>query len=611
MKTIKLSLFLLCLFSNLLSQNETSKWYFGKYAALDFMTVPPTTLNNSAMIQGAGCSSIADETGNLLFYTDGVTIWNKQHVVMANATGLQSYNIYCQSPLIVKQPGSQSIYYVFSVGSALMYSVVDMSLAAGMGSVTTKSVSINSPSTNKLCGAKHCNGSDIWIISHDAGNNNFRANLLNSAGLNTVAVISGVGTTYTNSNFAIGNIKISPNGKKLGVAIHKINMGSFEIYDFNSLSGVVSTSLSLGSNFSSVYGCEFSPDGSKFYGSSLGGPLLYQWNLCAGSNSAIIASQDTISNTAFTFAGLQLASNGKIYVSEPGNQFLGVINDPNNPGNICNYFSNGQSVGTGTCGYGLPNFISSTLKTPFTFTNSYTCNTVSFTSSYFPGPATCSAASDPINAIEWFFGDSPSGASNTSTLSNPVHQYPIAGTYKVKLVIHAGTCVADTIINYVKITAPPTLSLSGNFTLCPGATATITASGASSYSWSNNGTSASVVLSPSATTVYSVTGSYVNTTCTSTKTLSVVRATCVGLPANELNEFEIKLFPNPFQNKLSVSTIEKLNISIYNTTGKLLDVFTFNEGTTALDLSNYSCGIYFLQIETRNAYFYSKIIKLE
>ncbi|MBX3165278.1 MAG: hypothetical protein KF900_12450 [Bacteroidetes bacterium] len=62
------------------AQNENTKWYFGNHVALDFMTNPPIVLNNSQMNTSEGCSSIADAAGNLLFYTDGVTVWNKQHL---------------------------------------------------------------------------------------------------------------------------------------------------------------------------------------------------------------------------------------------------------------------------------------------------------------------------------------------------------------------------------------------------------------------------------------------------------------------------------------------------------------------------------------------------
>src|SRR6185436_4851256 len=96
---------------NLLAQNETQKWYFGNKAGLDFSTNPPTVLTNGMMTTGEGCSSIANSAGNLLFYTDGITIWNQNHTPMANGTGLFGSSSTSQSGVIVKKPGSANIYY--------------------------------------------------------------------------------------------------------------------------------------------------------------------------------------------------------------------------------------------------------------------------------------------------------------------------------------------------------------------------------------------------------------------------------------------------------------------------------------------------------------------
>ncbi len=71
-------------------QKQANIWYFGQYAGLDFNTTPPTILANGQLNTNEGCSSIADPiSGNLLFYTDGVTVWNQQHAIMSNGAGLK------------------------------------------------------------------------------------------------------------------------------------------------------------------------------------------------------------------------------------------------------------------------------------------------------------------------------------------------------------------------------------------------------------------------------------------------------------------------------------------------------------------------------------------
>jgi len=125
------------------SQNEATKWYFGYHAGLDFMTNPPTIITTGTLYTTEGCASIADAAGNTLFYTDGITVYNKNNLMMANGDTLFGDGSTTQSGIIVKQPGNTNIYYVFTqddVGgpNGFCYSIVDMNLAAGMGSELLK-----------------------------------------------------------------------------------------------------------------------------------------------------------------------------------------------------------------------------------------------------------------------------------------------------------------------------------------------------------------------------------------------------------------------------------------------------------------------------------------
>ena len=206
--------------SSALGQNETSKWYFGNGAGLDFMTNPPTVITTNSLTEPAGCASAADANGNLLFYTNGNVIYDQTNATMANGSGLSGNNAASQSALIVKQPNSSSLYYVFTLGQANFcsfdYSIVDMSLASGNGSVTVKNVLLNSKEDEKLSAARHCNGTDFWIIAHSTAGNSYCAYLLSAAGLNTIAVVSSIGYSLYGFNGGLyGYMKVSPNGKKL------------------------------------------------------------------------------------------------------------------------------------------------------------------------------------------------------------------------------------------------------------------------------------------------------------------------------------------------------------------------------------------------------------
>ncbi len=483
------------------AQNEGAKWYFHAAAGLDFMTSPPTNIVNSAMGAATsfneGTSSIADANGNLLFYTDGLTIWNKANNIMANGSGLLGHVSTSQAALIVKQPGNASIYFVFTqdeavglVPDGLRYSTVDMSLAAGMGSVTVKNTLLFAANTEKLCGVRHCNGIDVWVLSHDYPGTGFRANLVTALGVNPVPVISSIGTNIALASNTQGCLKASPSGKKLGLGIQSLSAGgaytgAFELYDFDNATGVVSNSLSLGTNFLTAYGCEFSPDGTKFYGAPRNGSEIYQWNLCAGSNSAIVASQYT--QTALNACQMQLANDGKIYIARNNQTWLGVINAPNASGNAMNYNAFGQNISPRNSSEGLPNFVSSYFREPpppFTYTLS--CYTVSFTAPVVSNTLQgCAFATDSIVAYNWYFGDPVSGTANTSSAQNPTHAYSASGIFTVQLVLY-NSCqgVIDTLKQQVIVSAPASPAISAD-TVCAGQTLNLYAglSNGVSYSW--------------------------------------------------------------------------------------------------------------------------------
>ena len=109
-----LLLFIVCFKTTGYSQNQNKIWYFGDHAGLDFNSGTPVALTNSALFTNEGCSSISDNNGNLLFYTDGITVWNKFHAVMPNGTGLLGNPSTTQSAVIVPMPGSATQYYIYN-----------------------------------------------------------------------------------------------------------------------------------------------------------------------------------------------------------------------------------------------------------------------------------------------------------------------------------------------------------------------------------------------------------------------------------------------------------------------------------------------------------------
>lgn len=535
------------------------------------MISPPTILNVGVLNSFEGCSSISDAAGNLLFYTNGVTVWNRFHVVMTNGTGLQGDPHATQSALILKQPGNANIYYIFTLDSyaganGLRYSIVDISLSGGNGSVIIKNTLLFTPSTERLTATRHCNGTDIWIVSHDWNSSNFRSYLLTATGLSSIPVISSVGTTHTGSNNdAIGGMKISPNGKKLGLSFSGVPR-NFELYDFNATTGIVSNPLILATYGAGTtpYGLEFSPDGTKFYGATNNGSsVLTQWNLCAGSNPAIITSSFAMAGTEL--GQLQLAPNGKIYIARGNFSFgpqtsLGVINNPNLTGAGCNFVNLGQSVAPATSLYGLPNILLKMEPPPFSFTTA--CTNASFT---MPAGLTvpgCPSAGFSLIGQVWDFGDPGSGSANTSGLPNPVHGFSASGSFTTQLVLYYNCGGTDTLKKVVTVGTP---AVQSGTSICSGQTTTLTAPpGALSYTWNTGAFSTAISVSPSVTTAYTV-----NSTATNG---------CVNTTVHT-----VTVFPSPPLVILGKDSVCYGSEVLLNATGA--DSYTWSTGTLGAVLS--------------------------
>lgn len=421
-----------------------------------------------------GVASISNSVGNLLFYTDGVTVWNRTHKPMLNGSNLPGHFSTSQA-LIVKQPGNSNIYFVFSLvvagnSDGLSYSVVDMNLSAGNGSVTAKGIKVYGPATEKIAGVRHCNGMDIWVLTHEFKTKTFRAHLVTPAGVSKYSIPSSVGTKIDDATSAVGCLKFSSTGRKIAMTVCASNMSSTcELFDFDPSTGSVSNPVILDIP-GQKYGCEFSPDGTKLYATDYLKNSIYQWDLCAGSSEDIEASLYTIQAT--NTAQMQLAPDGKIYVARgiSGETMLGVINNPDLKGNACNYVNLGQSVAPNASSLGLPNFVverSDKIKPPaflYTVDTNNNCHTVSFSCL----PAACVSVADDIKSVAWNFGDVVSGEANVSFLPTPAHIYPRPGRYNVSLIYYY-LCGADTLSQEINIPEGTCADRSPDFSPCTGA----------------------------------------------------------------------------------------------------------------------------------------------
>ncbi len=448
------------------SQREANIWYFGNKAGIDFNSGKPEPLNNSAMNSWEGSASISDTLGNLLFYTDGMQIWNRNHQVMPNSEELNGDTNATQSAVIIKQNRIEPIYYVFTVDSQAQnrgfeYSVVDMRLNNGLGDVLSdqKNILLFTPSAEKVTAVQHQNKNDTWILAHTWNNANYYAYLLNENGLQE-PVITTIGSVHSpdqsvfNIN-SIGYLRASNDGTKIACAL--AYNSTVEIFNFDNSTGILSDSILIQfPQIAGTYGVEFSPDVSKLYVSSTF--QLYQINLLAGTPADIINSVVELHTFDTYPSALQLAPDGRIYLSLNQHNRLTVINNPDSLGPACNLLIDTLFLEGGIARMGLPNFNTSYLIPPnFRVSDNCIGDSVNFQITDVVG----------IDSVLWNFGDILSGLNNTSNLLNPKHLYPLSGIYRVVLKLWKNGNIFLSHQN-IQVTPLPVCDIGQDTTMCNG-----------------------------------------------------------------------------------------------------------------------------------------------
>jgi gliding motility-associated-like protein len=412
-----LPLFLIFFTLNTFSQKEANFWYFGENAGLDFSTNPPTALTDGEINTLEGCSTFSDKEGNLLFYSDGITVYDKNHEVMKYTDGSLANDLRgdpssTQSGMIIPKPESTSIYYLFTVddgpsnvgnitedGKGLNVYTIDLS--NGIGEITEGPTDLSDGKFNdweeKVAAVKGQDCSTYWVVS--VVNNQFYSYFIDASGLQTTPVISSV----TTSSQRRGYLKLSPDGTKLAIANQSDDgQNSAILYDFNNQTGEVTNNETFvinGINDGEAYGVEFSIDSKKLYistVSSFRGNLfepavtykLFQFDLTETNipNSKAIIHQQIAGSAEYPEGGfrgaLQLGPDGKIYATIPEAYFNGfapfldVIENPTANAADIIFKKNAIDLKGKFSTQGLPPFISSLLLLPIEIKDEDTNNVI-------------------------------------------------------------------------------------------------------------------------------------------------------------------------------------------------------------------------------------------
>lgn len=437
---IRMRVFCVCIIILLIplytkAQKENNNWFFGNQAGVSFSSGSPVALNQgiSAMNAFEGCATISDGAGNLLFYTDGMKIWNRNHQEMQNGTGLKGHTSSTQSAMIVRMPYSDHLYMVITVNGrsgnsqyGAFYSIVDMRLDNGLGAINSvKNVELQYRTDEKITAVLHQNGSFIWILIPDLNSENINAYLLTDTGFIRTPV-----SNYVNlSSFGtVGCLKASPDGKRLALCARwpgRVKL--LYICNFNALDGRISNGYSF--EHEDIYGAEFSPNGRFLYvGAESRNIGIAQYDLDAGSPALVESTVQYMQKTNSSWTGgLQLGPDGKVYFSSFGMNYLGCIPNPDVLYPACGHNENAVHLKGATCKFGIQNYmIAGQIKPGISYkANVSDCRVrVQFT------------MKNVLNhtVFNWDFGDSLSAPDlNTDTGIQTLHQYSVPARYLVSV----------------------------------------------------------------------------------------------------------------------------------------------------------------------------------
>jgi len=521
MKYVAIVFFLVLSFP-LFSQGEAANWFFGNGGGLIFDlntdTVTSTNVASSTMNTNEGCSSISDFNGNLLFYTDGRNVWDKNHQVMPNANynagqGLLGDPSSTSSGLIIPRPGNPTNYYVFTVdephhnnawaypnqgpadingnsldsyidnsrnsgtvpnaddgyNNGLNYSLVDLSLNSGNGDVVATEK--NRPlltydpdddeqaaykCSEKITAVEHSDGQSYWVVSHFM--DTFYAFRVDENGVNMTPVTTQISPLVSINGYrrnAIGYLKSAPDGTKLAICHSEQGRSQGQ-------RAVNSGSLWV-YDFDDATGIVSNPE------SVLSNTGVYGVDFSLDSSKLYSSYDNSVAQFDLNAADVS-ATRTTVY--QGSDRVFALQLAPNGKIYVINFsfrtsldvINNPEELGT-LCNYevaGQPLAIgtNSALGLP-PFIQSFFLAKIEVNNSCL-GTSTQFAidSNESYDTIEWDFGDS-----TTSTLENPSHVYTSAGSFTVSATLTLGTEV-NTFSKSISIAEVPTAFIPNDVLAC-------------------------------------------------------------------------------------------------------------------------------------------------
>jgi hypothetical protein len=372
MKRSKLILFFVLIASFSFAQFKNNKWLLG------YETTPPwggTKIlfeNNQRIITedprniwfSSNFSGLSNKNDNWFIYTNGSVVCNIYHDTLINGGELSPggnnfgslYGSSYNSQTVFLSFENSPTQYLFHTNSSicidsghpcfgrpispnLFYSIINPSSSNGIGEVVSKNniVVEDSLTVGKISAVRHSNGRDWWVIVRHYYEDKFFSILVTPDSV----FIPQIFTTNATSTPYSGQVCISTDGRYYA-AFSNIASQQLRLYDLNRCNGMLENYRQKFITLRTAGAVAFSPNSRFLYISSK--DTLWQFDLQStdvfASQNFIGAFDGTLDDQGYGYIFWQswLAPDGKIYLTaNAGQRKLHVINNPDLPGQLCNF----------------------------------------------------------------------------------------------------------------------------------------------------------------------------------------------------------------------------------------------------------------------------------
>ena len=566
---------------------STNAWY--KYDNASSWQLDISLLIHPFLTQAPIVASITVPTGTLCTGTS----------ITYSSTGSTAgtYDWYFGAATTSTATGATAATSYTSAGTYTTQMVVED--ACGSFGIATKTINVNlSPTASLTSNSPVCLNNNINLNANGgttyswSGPNAFSSSSQNPTITGATTINSGVYTvTVTTSGCS-------------GTASTNIVITTPTTTASNAGPYCVGSTIQLNAPASTTY----TWTGPNAFASNLQNPTIFNATLPMSGNYTLIVTAGTCTASAVTLVTVNTATTS---ASNAGPYCVGATIQLNTPAALTYTWTGPGGFGTNIQNPSNPN---ATLAMGGTYTvlitAANTCTawaTTSVTVNPLPMPnftSTVPCVGQPLNFIGTggvtYTWSGPGGfTSNAQSPTIPSSTTSNSGTYTLS-VTDSNNCTATTTGSAFVNPLPTVTASSASSVICGPPyqqTVTITAGGASTYTWNTTAISNSISVSPSVTTTYTVIGTDANG-CNNTTTITQSVSACTGLQQLGVESWEFAVYPNPNNGEftISVTGLEKMPlVEIYNTIGKLVfkDVLTSEKNTFN---TNLAAGIYFINL---------------